>query len=225
MEVETNRCVVCERLLPPNAHGRKRFCSRTCKQILGEARVIVKHRAMQQEKKCIGCGEVSKQTSTGKYLRFCSTSCRVKHSGRKAKAPIKARRCELCDREFLTNHPLKKYCSHGCRERIKYLNSKQKTRQRGHKKRCEKFGVKFQYINPKRVFARDRLICQICLAPCDPAAKFPDPASPTIDHKIPISKGGEHTIENLQCAHWACNAKKRDYLQCQEEDRVNLLQS
>lgn len=32
--------------------------------------------------------------------------------------------------------------------------------------------------------------------------------SPTIDHIIPVSKGGSHTVENLQWAHMGCNAGK-----------------
>ncbi len=30
----------------------------------------------------------------------------------------------------------------------------------------------------------------------------------TIDHIIPISKGGRTTVENCQLAHFACNQKK-----------------
>lgn len=30
----------------------------------------------------------------------------------------------------------------------------------------------------------------------------------TIDHIVPLSRGGEHTIENLTTACWTCNCSK-----------------
>jgi 5-methylcytosine-specific restriction endonuclease McrA len=41
--------------------------------------------------------------------------------------------------------------------------------------------------------------------------KPPDPMSATIDHIVPVSKGGHPSdISNLQLAHRACNRKKSD---------------
>jgi 5-methylcytosine-specific restriction endonuclease McrA len=35
--------------------------------------------------------------------------------------------------------------------------------------------------------------------------------APTLDHIVPLSKGGSHTYDNLQCACFRCNcAVKRD---------------
>ena len=37
--------------------------------------------------------------------------------------------------------------------------------------------------------------------------------APTIDHIIPVAKGGHPSdIENLQLSHWACNRQKSDKL-------------
>lgn len=40
--------------------------------------------------------------------------------------------------------------------------------------------------------------------------KCPDPGSPSIDHILPISKGGNDTIANVQLAHFECNWIKGD---------------
>jgi 5-methylcytosine-specific restriction endonuclease McrA len=32
--------------------------------------------------------------------------------------------------------------------------------------------------------------------------------SATLDHVVPISVGGEHTRENVRCAHLRCNARR-----------------
>lgn len=43
--------------------------------------------------------------------------------------------------------------------------------------------------------------------------KFPDPASPTVDHIIPVDRGGHPSaLDNLQLAHLACNRYKSNKL-------------
>jgi 5-methylcytosine-specific restriction endonuclease McrA len=34
--------------------------------------------------------------------------------------------------------------------------------------------------------------------------------SKTIDHVIPIARGGEHSLENIRVVCWSCNSRKRD---------------
>ena len=38
------------------------------------------------------------------------------------------------------------------------------------------------------------------------------PGLPSFDHIVPITRGGIHSIFNLQMTCWPCNAKKRDTL-------------
>ena len=64
--------------------------------------------------------------------------------------------------------------------------------------------------NKKTIYAT-QTICAICGKPVDFSLKFPDPMSPTVDHVIPISKGGHPSdLQNLQLAHLSCNRGKAD---------------
>jgi len=65
----------------------------------------------------------------------------------------------------------------------------------------------------KRIILRTQNICGICGMPVDKSLKSPDPMSPTVDHIIPIAKGGHPSdLENLQLAHRWCNRQKSDRL-------------
>ena len=66
--------------------------------------------------------------------------------------------------------------------------------------------------NRKKIYAT-QTICGICGEPVDFHYKFPHPLSPTIDHIIPVAKGGHPSdIDNLQLAHFRCNRQKSDKL-------------
>ncbi|MEU9611901.1 HNH endonuclease [Streptomyces sp. NPDC048209] len=61
---------------------------------------------------------------------------------------------------------------------------------------------------PSEVHSRDRWTCQLCLLPIDPSIAWPDTMSASIDHVIPLSRGGAHSMANVQSAHLGCNCSK-----------------
>lgn len=59
-------------------------------------------------------------------------------------------------------------------------------------------------------------VCAICGKEIDTSLKYPNPFSLTIDHMIPINKGGHPSdTANLQYAHFRCNVTKGDKLKQQ----------
>jgi 5-methylcytosine-specific restriction endonuclease McrA len=58
------------------------------------------------------------------------------------------------------------------------------------------------------IFERDGYVCQLCGEPIDMTIKTPDPGSASIDHIIPVCRGGTDDPENVHAAHLGCNFKK-----------------
>ena len=67
-----------------------------------------------------------------------------------------------------------------------------------------------EQFNPIEVFERDGWLCGVCGDPVDPGLKYPDPRSKSLDHIVPIARGGTHSSENAQLAHLRCNILKSD---------------
>lgn len=77
------------------------------------------------------------------------------------------------------------------------------------KGRADHTWAKAQYQKAKKIIFASQSVCGICGRPVDFDKKFPDPWSATIDHIVPVIKGGDPTsLENLQLAHSYCNRQK-----------------
>lgn len=65
----------------------------------------------------------------------------------------------------------------------------------------------------RQVVLKTQTVCGICGYPVDFSYRAPHPLSPTVDHIIPVSKGGHpFELSNLQLAHRYCNRQKSDKL-------------
>ena len=66
-------------------------------------------------------------------------------------------------------------------------------------------------------------VCGICGKPVDVKLKPPNPLAPTVDHIIPVNKGGHPSaMENLQLAHATCNRQKSDKLFNAKTNKVDV---
>jgi 5-methylcytosine-specific restriction endonuclease McrA len=83
---------------------------------------------------------------------------------------------------------------------------------------------KIRYYSPKRraiyaqgekivaleIFKRDNWICGICKDPINPRLRCPNWWAATLDHIVPLCRGGSHTADNVTAAHLICNLRKGD---------------
>lgn len=73
-------------------------------------------------------------------------------------------------------------------------------------------GRTYDGVTDEAIWERDRWTCLMprCLQPggraIDPAAAWPDPWSPSIDHIQPLAQGGPDNAPNKRAAHLRCNA-------------------
>lgn len=128
------------------------------------------------------------------------------------------KKCKICGEVFFSANPNKIYCSNKCKRASHAMR-----RSHRYKNRCEKYGAFFdKTITLEGVIKRDKNVCKICGEPCDRSSKdWGNIGSmyPTIDHIVPLAKGGTHTWDNVQLAHALCNSTKRDLLTVKTERR------
>lgn len=77
------------------------------------------------------------------------------------------------------------------------------------KKRALKRRDDAELILPSAVFERDGWLCGICRCKVNSTLRYPNPLSASVDHIMPLSRGGEHSYRNVQCSHLVCNLRKQ----------------
>jgi 5-methylcytosine-specific restriction endonuclease McrA len=78
-----------------------------------------------------------------------------------------------------------------------------------HRTRARRHGGEYQPVDRVAVFDRDGWICGLCGEPVDKSLEWPDAMSVSLDHVVPLSRGGDHSYANVQCAHLGCNQRKQ----------------
>ena len=138
--------------------------------------------------------------------------------------------CEICGKPYTVRDYVKScglkfardsgVCSKECRD-IKSRESvreSHKGRRDSHRHRARKYGSEYDSsVTLKKLIKRDGMRCAICGGMCDWSdrswTKYTGPLYPSIDHIIPMAKGGPHTWSNVQVAHIICNSEKGDRIE------------
>lgn len=105
------------------------------------------------------------------------------------------------------------YLAHKEENKIKrreyYKKHPDKCRKYWRKRRALKRGVEHEPYIDTYIFERDGWICQVCGQKINKRLKWPHPRSKSIDHIIPMSKGGSNAPINVQATHLRCNLSKQ----------------
>lgn len=198
--------------------GRSRkYCSRSC------SRAHTRGPRTVYPMVCTRCN----QAFNGRLdqpSKFCSYACMNSHArARKAPAiytgppfapPVRSvrttnrltsGRCAVCTAWFVSLHS-DTTCSPECRKQRRA----DRWHDKGHRRRARKYNGHAEPVNRKTVFERDGYRCHLCRKLTNPAKPVPHPRAPTIDHIVPLAKGGTHQPTNCRTACFSCNTAKGD---------------
>lgn len=84
----------------------------------------------------------------------------------------------------------------------------EKARAQAALRRASKRAADTERFSYGEIYERDQWKCQICGEAINREAQHPSPMSRSVDHRIPIARGGAHTRANCQAAHLRCNLRK-----------------
>lgn len=135
--------------------------------------------------------------------KYCTPECSKEASAERF--GYRNRPCKGCG-DSLGRVSLDWYCD-GCKA------TQSRDTRRAHKARRRaqiKASPVLETVRPIEVFNRDNWTCGVCHEPVDSTLTYPDRMSASLDHVIPLARGGHHTYANTQCSHLVCNMLKSD---------------
>lgn len=149
------------------------------------------------------CGDECRKINNEKHYEKQLARMRAKYKNTwVARSPFICRECgKTVTIEF--GNKRESYCSEECM-------SKSVKRNLLAKRRMRIAGGYIEHVSVTYIYNRDRETCHICRRHININLKHPHPMSMTLDHVIPIAKGGTHERKNIKAAHLICNSTKRD---------------
>jgi hypothetical protein len=208
-------CLFCNQVIDQRkTQGNpKKYCSKSCG---GKYLQAKKPKKPFVSKACQHCAkEFWAQRDQDK---FCSVDCR------KDATAIRA------IEKWRVNNPLPKNYNYKCDDCDRFVERSVKEGRLSGIKLCQFCGLKRRRESYRRktvkrqgitqpgkvyfevVVERDKSICWICNELVDLSLSRTTALGATLDHVIPISKGGPDTLENIRLAHWIWNNRKSDKL-------------
>lgn len=213
-------CAFCSQELEPQTKGgaRRIYCSTKCRKDADWARKKLGPFAGE----CDRCGKA--WTNPNQRQRFCSRECAYEANLERAAeryADFRAANplpeiyhftCDLCSTEFTKDYIVRGiavqrgiYCEN-CRPVAQSMRYRLKTVKR------QSQTVAANRIAHEQLAERDGLNCYLCNELIDMTLARTSKYGATIDHVVPLSRGGLDELSNLRLAHWVCNSKKSNKL-------------
>lgn len=189
------------------ADGRADIKCKDCGAVINRSMISIR-------KNHFGCPECNarnrilkkKRSQYEHNIRIKTNDCNQFNKNAKQ---LEYRFCSECGRVFVPRQSNAVRCSKECTRRA--LN-------RSPDSRLNKYNVVDWDITLTKLYLRDEGICWLCGKPCDYDDYYVNDNGvtivgeqyPSIDHVIPLAKGGLHAWSNVKLAHKGCNEQKGD---------------
>lgn len=205
-------CIHCGLATPPKgATGpAPRYCSKVCQRAASYVRRksagTIKKPPLPPDRAfaCVKCAAVF---AARKSRRFCTRACETRWYDEDNPVRCSEPACERGARaKGLCNPHWRRRARAEGREKSEPWNERRAANYEA--RRALKMGADIEVFTRESVFARDDWICGLCSEPVDPSLAWPHAKSASLDHAIPLSRGGAHSMSNTQCAHLDCNVSK-----------------
>lgn len=174
----------------------------------GSPTARVRGEVVDGKRVCPWCGEDTPLEEFGSaYCLECQADRKLarEHARPHGQPPSGVpKRCVVCASWFYANKRRSRCCSEWCTRKDK-LGADLR---RAALQRMTNTGPIAERFSSTEIYHRDGWVCGICGESIDWRLAYPDVLSASIDHVIPVSKGGAHTRENVQAAHLRCNISK-----------------
>lgn len=198
-------CRVCGKPNSCSTASGKKFCSIKCKRSVKQASKKLYRRI------CPICG-VKRWDNQDTKKSACDAHKWLAYGidQHKADAIAHEKECGWCGVLFCRLYGSKsQYCSNQCVDASK-RKQKLDMGSGSSRARARRYGVEYEPVNVIKVFERDGWRCQICgrRTPKKLRGRVDCKTAPELDHRVPLSRGGGHTYDNVQCACRDCNGKK-----------------
>lgn len=114
-----------------------------------------------------------------------------------------AGKCRVCASGFVSQ-----YMHITCSDECQRVYDRDKASEAGHRRRARIRNAYRAPVSRRKIYERDGYKCHLCGERTDPNARVPHPHAPTLDHLIPLSRGGTHEPINVATACFICNSRK-----------------
>ncbi len=186
-----SECTVCGKAFVSNGRRVKK-CSDECRKIDARRRAMARHEALK------GTPEYEsarKAATRRRYEKVCSDTELLAEARRRTAEWRTANRDAIRDYE-------RRY-----REQNRLA-----VREKNQRRRARLLGAWVEDVDTLALWERSSGLCGICGLPIDLTLGWPSGECLTVDHIVPLSKGGLHSMANTQPAHARCNSRKSDRL-------------
>ena len=149
---------------------------------------------------CVICGKEFQTEDISTIC--CSSTCYHRKNKGKGAYTFGTFKCKICGNEIKTNGQIRSYCSAKCRNKAARKQRKELYKALRHS------GHYDNSISLPAVFEKYDGKCNMCGKSTDIHSERTSPDYPTIDHIMPLIKGGYHEWDNIQLLCRFCNGSK-----------------